>query len=336
MSNLSTPFITVKPTDMTPIHFVITGGAILAIITLAPLLLSWRPKHDINAVESQLNQRSIYDASHGSTFHKHKTQKRNLVSNMGETCTLGYDGGDLSTVNPFPKPIVIDPLRPLNYCGEFNSGSCCSNIMAQEITDGFNHLMDVGGTGGVPIDEERCLQYAKKTYVALKDYMCLFCNPRQIKYLGCCNAKYKQHGNCADADGKATDAELMTPYGTGTCVAKKADTIRICKKFATKLWGTDGSKYDHCGMMIWNSHREDILGDDNAWSDDKTAQDGNPVGITPWGDVDGRNGKWPRSLFDRVVFFAACALVRLDLFCLPCSFLFFFILFSRSLVHIHR
>lgn len=232
---------------------------------------------------------------------------------MGETCTLGYDGGDLSTVNPFPKPIVIDPLRPLNYCGEFNSGSCCSNIMAQEITDGFNHLMDVGGTGGVPIDEERCLQYAKKTYVALKDYMCLFCNPRQIKYLGCCNAKYKQHGNCADADGKATDAELMTPYGTGTCVAKKADTIRICKKFATKLWGTDGSKYDQCGMMIWNSHREDILGDDNAWSDDKTAQDGNPVGITPWGDVDGRNGKWPRSLFDRVVF-----LLRVRWYAWPC------------------
>ena len=141
--------------------------------------------------------------------------------------------------------------------------------------------------------------------ICLLDYMCLFCNPRQIKYLGCCNAKYKQHGNCADADGKATDAELMTPYGTGTCVEKKADTIRICKTFATKLWGKDGSKYDQCGMMIWNSHREDILGDDNAWSDDKTAQDGNPVGITPWGDVDGRNGKWSRNC-SIVLFWCMC------------------------------
>ena len=92
---------------------------------------------------------------------------------------------------------------------------------------------------------------------------------------------------------------------TRKCGEKKADTIRICKTFANKLWGKDGSKYDQCGMMIWNSHREDILGDDNAWSDDKTAQDGNPVGITPWGDVDGRNGKWSRNC-SIVLFWCMC------------------------------
>ena len=60
------------------------------------------------------------------------------------TCVAGYEGGDISTVNPYKAPIVMDGLRPLHYCGEFNGGSCCSNIMAQEITDGFEHLMNVG------------------------------------------------------------------------------------------------------------------------------------------------------------------------------------------------
>ena len=66
-------------------------------------------------------------------------------------------------------------------CGEFDELTCCSNVMAQEITDGFEHLMDIGGSGGVPVDDGRCLQYAKDKFVALKDYFCLFCNPRQIK-----------------------------------------------------------------------------------------------------------------------------------------------------------
>lgn len=222
--------------------------------------------------------------------------QRDLASAHSDTCVQGYAGGDLSTVNPFPKPVEIDPLRPLNYCGEFDSGSCCSNIMAQEITDAFVHLMDVGGTGGVPIDEERCLQYAKKTFVALKDYFCLMCNPRHIQYFGCCNDPYKKGGNCADPSGKATTDQLMQKYGEGTCIGKASDTIRICKTFADKLWGIDGSKYDACGMMTWVMHRDDIVAPENAWSDDDDGDgtpDGNSEGIVPWGDVDGRTGDDP-------------------------------------------
>ena len=166
--------------------------------------------------------------------------------------------------------------------------------MAQEITDAFVHLMDVGGTGGVPIDEERCLQYAKKTFVALKDYFCLMCNPRHIQYFGCCYDKYKIGGNCVDPLGLATTDQLMQKYGEGTCINKASDTIRICKTFADKLWGKDGSKYDQCGMMTWVMHREDIVADENAWSDDDDGdgkQDGNPGEIVPWGDVDGRTGE---------------------------------------------
>ena len=273
---------------MRSLKYILAGVAVLSFITLAPLFIS-RPNADINAVENKLNKQSVYETAMSSDS---ALKGRNLVTNMGDTCVLGYNGGDLSTVQPLPKPIVIDPLRPLNYCGEFDTGSCCTNIMAQEITDAFNHLMDVGGTGGVPIDQERCLQYAKKTYIALKDYFCLMCNPRHIKYLGCCNAPYKKGGNCMDPTGTATDDQLMKKQGEGTCNGKKSDTIRICKTFATKLWGDDGSKYDQCGMMIWNSHRDDVISDENAWADDKiVGGDGNPVGITPWGDVDGRNGK---------------------------------------------
>ena len=34
-------------------------------------------------------------------------RRRELVTNAGDTCTLGYDGGDLSTVQPFPKPAKV-------------------------------------------------------------------------------------------------------------------------------------------------------------------------------------------------------------------------------------
>jgi hypothetical protein len=262
------------------------GGTLGLIIVLqfAPLYYMSSTSH---VSEVELNKIDRY----GSSTNR-KSSGRDLVTDMGETCVLGYEGGDVSTVNPFPKPITVDPLRPLNYCGEFDSGSCCSNVMAQEITDGFVHLMNVGGTGGVPIDDERCLQYAKKTFIALKDYFCLMCNPRHIKYLGCCNAQYKQGGNCADPAGKAATADLMQVYGTGTCVGKASDTIRICKTFADKLWGVDGSKYDACGMMTWIQHDSDEVADANAWSDKDAngIKNGNPAGITPWGDVDGRTG----------------------------------------------
>ena len=40
-------------------------------------------------------------------------RRRELVANAGGTCTLGYDGGDLSTVQPFPKPAKVS-LTPSN------------------------------------------------------------------------------------------------------------------------------------------------------------------------------------------------------------------------------
>ena len=190
----------------------------------------------------------------------------------------------------------------MHYCGEFDDLTCCSNVMAQEVTDGFEHLMNVGGTGGVPVDDERCLQYAKQTYIALKDYFCLMCNPRHVKYLGCCNDAYKMGGYCKDPTGAATPSQLMSVYGTGTCKDKAADTVRICESFADRLWDGDVSKYDSCGMMGWVTG--DPVGEENAWSDKKDEngvvvlddignqqQNGNPNGVLPWGDVDGRTGE---------------------------------------------
>lgn len=184
-------------------------------------------------------------------------------------------------------------MIPLHMCGEFDELTCCSNVMAQEITDGFEHLMDIGGSGGVPVDDGRCLQYAKDKFVALKDYFCLFCNPRQIKYLGCCNDGYKNGGDCKPLSGQtATDKQLMKRYGEDGCKEKKADTIRICRRFADELWGKDGSKYDSCGMMHWVTGED--VSEENAWADKDggTAQAGNYNGILPWGDVDGRSGMY--------------------------------------------
>ena len=183
--------------------------------------------------------------------------------------------------------------------------------MAQEITDGFEHLMDIGGSGGVPVDDGRCLQYAKDKFVALKDYFCLFCNPRQIKYLGCCNDGFKNGGDCKPTAGNtATDKELMKRYGEEGCTDKAADTIRICKRFADELWGKEnGKKYDSCGMMHWVTGED--VSDDNAWADkDGTdKQQGNINGVLPWGDVDGRSGKY----------FAQTALSHASLFYMPFS-----------------
>lgn len=151
--------------------------------------------------------------------------------------------------------------------------------------------MDIGGSGGVPVDDGRCYQYAKEKFIALKDYFCLFCNPRQVKYLACCNDQYKVGGDCtAGEDTKVTDEQLMTVYGKGTCTGKAADTIRICRRFADELWGDDnGAKYDSCGMMHWVLNGE-TAADENAWSDQ--GHTGNPNGIMPWGDVDGRSGEF--------------------------------------------
>lgn len=171
----------------------------------------------------------------------------------------------------------------LHPCGEFTENSCCSNVAAQEIGDGFEHLMNIGGSGGTPVDDERCFQHAKSTFLAMKDYFCLFCNPRHINYLGCCKPQYRHMGECKDPAGVVTSAsELMW----SNCSGQAPDTIRVCDTFATELWGTDGSKYDSCGMMMWVPHDSDSVAPENAWSDP-----GYEHGVTPWGDVDGRTGK---------------------------------------------
>ena len=85
--------------------------------------------------------------------------------------------GGLDTIHPYVKP--RKPGAALHPCKEFSETSCCSNVGAQEIGDGFEHLMNIGGSGGVPVDDERCYLKAKAEHIALKDYFCLYCNPYQ-------------------------------------------------------------------------------------------------------------------------------------------------------------
>lgn len=70
----------------------------------------------------------------------------------------------------------------------------------------------------------------------------------------------------------------MTLYGEGECTETTVDTLRICRSFATSLWGDDGSHFDGCGMNVYSGADE---------------EDSNPNGIVPWGDVDGTTGDDP-------------------------------------------
>lgn len=207
-------------------------------------------------------------------------------------CVQSYDGDGISTVwNPLEKPIKMDfRLYP---CPEFSDSSCCTHAMAGGITEALQHLLNVGGTGGTPIRDDRCMGKFWKEWHELSDYMCLACNPKQIEYIACCDDQYKKSGYCRDDTGAATDAQLMVKYGTGTCVGDQGDTVRICKSFADKLWETDGKKYDSCGMNMYVLGDPDSVADENAWSDDDDGDgepDGNPNEVMPWGDTDGRTG----------------------------------------------
>ena len=106
------------------------GGVTVTLIfclQFAPLLLS-SSHHEIHHVsEEELNKIERY-ATSTTTTTMNLPHDRNLATTPSKTCVQGYAGDDLSTVNPFPKPMVIDPLRPLNYCGEFDNDAAIMEI----------------------------------------------------------------------------------------------------------------------------------------------------------------------------------------------------------------
>ena len=162
-------------------------------------------------------------------------------------------------------------------CNAYESSSCCAQIHATEINDGYEHLINVGGT---LIDEEKCARYVKDSYPALQQYFCLFCDPLHLSYMSCCDSLDPNGMDCA---GNTT----LYKEG-GACNSKKVNTLRVCQSFVDKIWANDGttakagkkdgSNFDACGMNIWSGATE-------------TTQ--NPNGIVGWGDVDGSTGDDP-------------------------------------------
>jgi hypothetical protein len=182
----------------------------------------------------------------------------------------GEPADGLDTIHPYKKP--QKPGAALHPCPEFSQRSCCSNVGAQEIGDAFDHLMNIGGSGGVPINEERCLLIAKENHIALKDYMCMYCNPHQNKYMGCCDEISNDTTTCLSTLKKTGDVG---------CDANTVNTVRVCKSFADALWGDDGSKYDGCGMMMWVA--DPVATEDPA----------NPNNWLSWGALEGKHGDDP-------------------------------------------
>ena len=187
--------------------------------------------------------------------------------------------GGLDTIHPYVKP--RKPGAALHPCKEFSETSCCSNVGAQEIGDGFEHLMNIGGSGGVPVDDERCYLKAKAEHIALKDYFCLYCNPYQANYMGCCDHVANDTMSCVSGFRK---------FGDSGCGKDDTNTVRICKSFAEDLWwereagktiNKDGSKYDGCGMMMWVA--DPVPVEDPA----------NPNNWLAWGALEGKHGDDP-------------------------------------------
>ena len=183
--------------------------------------------------------------------------------------TPEFEGG-LDTIHPYPK--ARKPGAALHPCKEFSDMSCCSNVGAQEIGDAFEHLMNIGGSGGVPVDDERCYLKAKSEHIALKDYFCLYCNPNQLKHMGCCDVVANDTMSCSSG---------LKKYGDSGCGIEDTNTVRICKSFAKELWGKDGSKYDGCGMMMWVA--DPVAVEDPA----------NPNNWLSWGALEGKHGDDP-------------------------------------------
>eukprot|EP00947_MAST-08B_sp_MAST-8B-sp1_P003980 g3980.t1 len=225
-------------------------------------------------------------------------------------CVQGFNGADLSTTNSWSNPKTRDNrIDQLAMCNQWKT-TCCAAIHDAEIGDGFKHLVDVA---------DKCLQTANTQNPQIHEYFCLFCHPRHIDFMECCdNVTYVSGGansgevfKCGNVG--ATGVRNATPYAAGpnsTCTSKQVNTIRICQSFADHLWVPHETKKelktgeDLCGFSVWTGAGgyfptgSDLdpntqCGPTGVSGKDRAICYKNPNEIVMWGDVDGSTGDDP-------------------------------------------
>lgn len=181
----------------------------------------------------------------------------------------GTPGDGLATIQAIPKP--SQPMFQLRPCKQFTKRSCCTNAGAGEVGAWWEHMNNVGGTGGVPTDDGRCFTRARSIHKELQEYFCLFCNPDHLDFMSCCSKVSNDTKSC---DG----TETMYKSGTA-CNEHSVNTIRLCQSFVDRLWEKDGSKYDSCGMLVM------VGGKDDGSEFGHPYVGSNPHEIKPWADI---------------------------------------------------
>jgi hypothetical protein len=140
-------------------------------------------------------------AARGPKFQRRLAKDGPLAIKDAEECIAGYGGdsaggqfgGAASDANPLvtthgtlDKP--IKPATPIFPCVQYSENTCCTNVLAEEINMGYEHFFDTGGSGaGRPRNSQVCKLHALSNYRELNEYFCLFCNPKQAHFFGCCD-----------------------------------------------------------------------------------------------------------------------------------------------------
>jgi hypothetical protein len=131
------------------------------------------------------------------------------------------------------------PREPqgLEFCHWYNKHSCCIPTGDQNIIDMFTNLMNLG------LACSPAKHSVKTTYNPIRDWYCMSCDPHEPRFRFQTKYGDRMVGGHNNPDPNAAEDDF---------------TWRVCKTFIyghdgkSGLWGTDGSKYDSCGLMTPN------------------------------------------------------------------------------------
>lgn len=142
------------------------------------------------------------------------------------------DGQCIVSARPPKKPLGLE------FCSSYNNKACCIPQLDKDIMEVFSKMTDLG------ITCSNSKHQIKITYMPIKEWMCLMCDPDEPRYRFLAK-KGDAHlpGGQQEGDPNATTTKLKW---------------RVCKTFLqgsdgmSGIWGRDGTMYDQCGILFEN------------------------------------------------------------------------------------
>ena len=126
----------------------------------------------------------------------------------------------------------VKEAADLSFCSRYNGLSCCLEGTDEVIHERFANLMSLG------ISCSFAKTLIMETYVHLKSWFCLACDPSEPSYRFRTSVGDERNGIKPDP---------ASPH---------VWTWRVCQSFAKKVWSAEdlpgGVKYDKCGLKLPN------------------------------------------------------------------------------------